>query len=471
MSGRQQVRATRSWRRFASRIPANLRNAQVADKYPDYRRDYFPGTACTVVQLTATEPPPNIELRGNHVAKMPRDLINFADERGNSTQGRAASDGVRASRASQPATMGSRRAFAIVAIALLATLACAQPVHAQSQESQPSPLISVGSSDDSKPVPIFSAGMGFITPFEAGSPHLDPLISPVILIPLGNRWLIESRDTFESDLAQPPGSGNFRGFVKKEVDYFQVDYIASPYLTVTAGRYLTPFGIFNERLYPIWIRDLQSDPLILPIGVGPSNAGTGGMLRGGVAAGPKIRINYAAYFSTLSTMSPVDSDRFAGIRLGIYLPGPRFEFGGSFQHLLQQERSNSFGFHFAWQPPRAPLDVRGEYARSIHGSGYWVESAYRLRQAPFWNEELRRTQVVARAQQFFVGTVPATSVLPVNTQQVEFGLNYYFRDDLRAVSSYGRQFTSLGNENIWTVGVTYRFVVPIGRAEAGGGNN
>jgi hypothetical protein len=313
--------------------------------------------------------------------------------------------------------------------------------------------------------------MGFITPFEGGSPHLDPLISPVILIPLGTRWLIESRDTFETDLSQPPGSSNFRGHVQKEVDYFQLDYIASPYFTVTVGRYLTPFGIFNERLYPIWIRDLQSDPLILPIGVGPSNAGTGGMVRGGLAAGPKIRINYAAYFSTLSTVSPVDSGRFAGMRLGVYLPGPRFEFGGSFQHLLQQERSNSFGFHFAWQPMRVPLDVRGEYARSIHGSGYWVESAYRLRQAPFWNDELRRTQIVARAQQFFVGTVPATSVLPVNTQQVEFGLNYYFRDDLRVVSSYGRQFTSLGNENIWTVGLTYRFVVPIGRAEARGGAN
>jgi hypothetical protein len=313
--------------------------------------------------------------------------------------------------------------------------------------------------------------MGFITPFEGGSPHLAPLISPVILIPLGRRWLIESRDTFETDLSQPPGSSNFRGYVQKEVDYFQLDYIASPYFTVTVGRYLTPFGIFNERLYPIWIRDLQSDPLILPIGVGPSNAGTGGMVRGGLAAGPKIRINYAAYFSALSTVSPVDSSRFAGMRMGIYLPGPRLEFGGSFQHLLQQDRSNSFGFHFAWQPTSVPLDVRGEYARSSQGSGYWVESAYRLRQAPFWNDELRRTQVVARMQEFFVGTVPATSVLPANTQQVEFGLNYYFRDDLRAVSSYGRKFTSLGNENIWTVGITYRFVLPIGRAETGGGAN
>lgn len=397
---------------------------------------------------------------------MPGAMISFGEKCAKSARSGAATAGLRAS-------------SVVWTIALLAALVCAPSAHAQSQDSETSSLTSnpssdvgsVASSDDSKPVPIFSAGMGFIAPFEGGSPHLDPLISPVILIPLGSRWLIESRDTFETNLSQPPGSSNFRGCVQKEVDYFQLDYIASPYFTVTVGRYLTPFGIFNERLYPIWIRDLQSDPLILPIGVGPSNAGTGGMVRGGLAAGPKIRINYATYFSALSTVSPVDSSRFAGMRLGIYLPGPRLEFGGSFQHLLQQDRSNSFGFHFAWQPTSVPLDVRGEYARSSQGSGYWMESAYRLRQAPFWRDELSRTQIVARVQQFFVGNVPAASVLPANTQQVEFGLNYYFRDDLRAVSSYGRQFTPLGDENIWTVGITYRFVLPIGRAEAGGGAN
>jgi len=75
------------------------------------------------------------------------------------------------------------------------------------------------------------------------------------------------------------------------VDYLQVDYIANPYVTITVGRYLTPFGVYNERLYPVWIRDLQSDPLILPISTGPSGAGTGAMLRGGFKATPKMEIN------------------------------------------------------------------------------------------------------------------------------------------------------------------------------------
>jgi hypothetical protein len=40
--------------------------------------------------------------------------------------------------------------------------------------------------DEPKPVPIFSAGMGLVTPFEGGRPHIDPLISPVFLVPPGD---------------------------------------------------------------------------------------------------------------------------------------------------------------------------------------------------------------------------------------------------------------------------------------------
>jgi hypothetical protein len=340
--------------------------------------------------------------------------------------------------------------FTISILFLTLALTCPPSLRAQDSET-----------DTPKPVPILSAGTAFVTNFEGGTPHLDPLIAPVVLVPIGDRWLIESRATFEADFSQPSGSSDFRGKVKKEVDYAQLDFIANRFLTISAGRYLTPFGIYNERLYPVWIRDLQSDPLILAIGLGPSNAGTGVMTRGGFAIHPKVNLNYAAYFSTLITTSPMDSSRFAGGRVGLFLPGPRIEVGGSFQHLLQDERSNSFGFHFAWQPPRVPLDLRAEYARSKQGSGYWIESAYRLSQIPVWHDVLRKTQVVARVQQYFTGELQSDALPPVNTQVVEFGLNYYFRDDFRAVSSYGRQFSSQGNENVWTIGLTYRFVLPL----------
>jgi hypothetical protein len=351
----------------------------------------------------------------------------------------------------------------LTAVALLSVLlqrpVCGQTAEPQASSDQYAPPQSI------KPIPVFSGSAGFITTFDGGDAHLGPILTPVVLLPLGQRWLVETRATFESDLSQPSGQSGFHGAVKKEVDYAQLDFIANPYLTVTVGRFLTPFGIFNERLYPVWIRNLQGDPLILPIGIGPSNASTGAMLRGGFQATRQFNLNYAVYYSALSTASPVDSDRFAGGRVGVFIPKARLEIGGSFQHRLQDERSNLFGFHMIWQPQSLPLDIRAETARSRQGSGYWIEPAYRLTQLPFWRNQMRRTQLVARMQQFFVGPLANDNLPAVNTKQFEFGANYYFVDGLKATSNYGRQFSEEGNKNVWIVGLTYRFVVPVGREE------
>lgn len=314
-------------------------------------------------------------------------------------------------------------------------------------------------------MPLLTGSTGFITGFSGGQPDLHPIVTPLVLLPMGQRWLFETRASFENDLVQLPGRPGFHGGpVQKEVEYAQLDFIANPWVTITVGRFLTPFGIFNERLYPVWIRNLQSDPLILPIGIGPSNASTGAMIRGGFKANPQFNINYAVYFSALSTLSPVDSDRFAGGRAGIFLSKPRLEIGGSFQHLLQQERSNLFGSHLVWQPMQLPLDIRGEYAHSKQGSGYWLEPAYKLSQLPFLQNEMRRTQLVARYQQFFAGKLVSDALPPTNTKEFEFGLNYYFMDGFKGSGNYGRQFSSAGNLNVWTMALTYRFVVPLGPA-------
>jgi hypothetical protein len=196
------------------------------------------------------------------------------------------------------------------------------------------------------------------------------------------------------------------------------------------------------------------------------------MLRGGFAVSPQANLNYAAYVSATSIgIDSVDSERHVGGRLGVFLPGPRLEVGGSWQKTLQDDRKNAFGFHMGWQPAKAPLNVRAEFARSFIGSGYWIESAYRLSQIHRWQKAMRRTEVVARAQQFFVGQAGADAAaaadLPgANTRTAEFGANYFLRDGLKGTASYGRQFSLAGNSNQWSFGVAYRWLIPLGRVGA-----
>jgi hypothetical protein len=332
------------------------------------------------------------------------------------------------------------------------------------------PLLSIGivaqTVDADKPVPILSGSVGAFSFVTGGQNRIDTQINPVLLVPLGNNWLIESRAEFEGEFQRPAGGGSYGGPVNKHVDYAQIDYIASPYVTITAGRFLTPFGIFNERLYPIWIRALQPDPLILPINTAPSD---GAMVRGGFSVNAKVNMNYAVYGSVTSIgIDSVDSERHIGGRMGFFFPGPRLEVGGSWQKTLQDDRKNAFGFHMGWQPAKAPLNLRSEFAHSFEGSGYWIEGAYRLSQAHFWQKAMRHTEIVARLQQFYTGEIgpdgAAAFDLPgANTREADFGVNYFLRDGLKGIASYGRQFSSAGNFNQWSYGIAYRFAIPLGR--------
>jgi len=300
-----------------------------------------------------------------------------------------------------------------------------------------------------------------------------PIFTPILLVPFGQRWLFEAEFEMEGEFERENGVES-RAF-EKGLEYLQLDFLAHRYVTVVAGRFLTPFGIFNERLHPIWSKNLQPTPLIAPIQAGSSN---GLMLRGGARISPGLNLNYSGYYSALTQTSVVESKRMAGTRWGVFLPQKRLEIGASFQRLLQDERFNSVGLDATWQAPRMPLDIRMEYARNGEGSGYWVEGAYRLRRVGFWRPLLRRSQVVLRVDQFFAPSDsaeiplndPALSMgeavneeegghgaLPeVDTVQLLAGWNYYFSDGLKLSVSYGRNFSS--DENVLSLGLTYRFL-------------
>jgi hypothetical protein len=336
-------------------------------------------------------------------------------------------------------------------IYLLAALLCA------AQDSATPPPLAA----DPKPGPVLSGGLAFVPTWDGGNPTLVSIISPVLLVPLGSNFVFESRAAFEGDFQRRNGnSGDFTGAIEKSLEYAEVDYIGNRYVTVTAGRFLAPFNIFNERLYPNWIRNTQTDPLIFPVGTGSNN---GLMFRGGIAAAKDLTLNYTVYFSALSTADHFESERHAGTRVAVFLPRERLEIGMSAQHQLQDARWNRFGFHLQWQPIRIPFELRSEGAYSrAEGDGLWIEGAFRFRNARA--AALRRAQVVCRTQVFHTGNLVGANpnVPSTDTKRTEFGVNYYLNDGWKALASYGRTFTPLGDSNIWTVGMTYRFVLPLG---------
>ncbi len=309
--------------------------------------------------------------------------------------------------------------------------------------------------------PVISGGIGYIHNVNGGVTTLEPQITPVLLVPLGSHVLLESRTEFFGFFQRENlTSGPFTGKVLKNVDYAQVDWLANSHVMATAGKYLLPFGLYNERLVPFWIRNLQDTPIDANIGVLTSGAGDGIMLRGVAKQMPNYTLQYSAYFSARSSINQLQAARTAGGDASIYLIHPRLEIGTSYQRFLQDREINNVAAYVSWQPAATPLDLKAEYDYTHTGNGYWLETAYRfekLQIPPF----LRRVQVVGRMQQFFALNGGGNALPRVNTQQFDFGLNYYFRDNLRLVSSYGRSFSSQQDANVWNAGITYRFTLPL----------
>jgi len=327
--------------------------------------------------------------------------------------------------------------------------------------------------DSREGVPVVTGYTGSVFTLQSGKQQASPTINPIVLVPVGKRWLIEAEGEFEGEYEHHSGEAWERNW-DKSLEYGQVDFLANKYVTVVAGRFLTPFGIYNERLHPLWVKNLQAVPLIFPIGTGSSN---GAMLRGGIRLSSDINLNYATYFSAASTVDHLASRRAAGTRVSAFLPNERLEIGYSFQRQLQDERFNTHGFDWTLQLKPIPLDIRGEYGRNgEQGSGYWTEAAYRLRQIHIARTFFRNSQAVFRFEQFFTPSGHAEMAAEANMEEgghgelpvtdarrVTVGWNYYFTDGLRIVANYGRNLDPAESRNIWTIGIAYRWAFPLGR--------
>ncbi len=313
-----------------------------------------------------------------------------------------------------------------------------------------------------------SGGAAFFGSNQGGANVFQPVLAPVLVIPLVDRFLIESRaDLREVIFRQDGTSGPYKGEFFGTLEYLQLDFDATPHLTLTAGRFLTPFGIFNERLSAIWIDKFQDAPYIAAIGTGMGYS-DGLMARGALISNRSYVVNYEAYFSTLSTINKLESQRGVGGRIGLFLPGARLEVGTSYRRTLQDPRTNSEGVDLSWEPYSVPLEVKGEWARSSSGNGYWIQASYRLSHFGGANSALARLEPVFRMQQFFRSQPVSDDSLPSsNASRPEFALNYYLPHEIRLNASYARQYFAQSTDtNVWEFGVTYRILFPLWPGES-----
>jgi hypothetical protein len=310
-------------------------------------------------------------------------------------------------------------------------------------------------------IPAISGGAGYIQNVDGGITTLEPQINPVLLVPFGSHVLLESRTGFFGFFQRENAtSGPFTGKILKSVDYAQVDWLVNTHVIASAGRYLIPFGLYSERLEPIWIKNLQDAPITAAIGTRTSGSGDGFMLRGMAVQTPSYSIQYTSYFSASSNINQLQAGRAAGGDASLYLTQARLEIGTSYQRFLQGRSINSVATYVSWQPSSVPLDIKAEADFSYNGRGYWIESAYLFQQLPI-PSFFRRTQIVGRIQQFFPSNGGGNSLPSVDTQRFDLGLNYYLSENMRFISSYGRTFSSQGNANVWNIGATYRFMFPL----------
>ncbi|MGC1784163.1 MAG: hypothetical protein WA708_16695 [Acidobacteriaceae bacterium] len=291
-----------------------------------------------------------------------------------------------------------------------------------------------------------------------------PIIEPLIDVPIGSRFLIESRAAL-GDTLSPNGNGySHSHFIA--LTYLQGDYFLSPHVTVVAGSFLIPFNTYNDRLSPIWISNFQDGPIISGIGV-MTGTGVGGMLSGSAIARRKYSISYNGWFSTRSGNMQFDSERGSGGRVSLYLPEKGLEVGLSYDRQLQGTRENFYGAHLWWEPANTAFRLRSEFARGHHAQGYWAEADYRTQAFGGLDSWIGRFEPLFRMQQTFRrDTIVSDGVPLVNTQRADFGLDYNLPHNTRILTSYSRQFSSSGNENIWETGIVYRFLFPIWKGKS-----
>lgn len=95
-------------------------------------------------------------------------------------------------------------------------------------------------------------GYGGFESFKGEDSTFKSALAPIFLWRLNNKLLFEAEPEFELEGSE----------TEVNLEYANLSYILNDYVTLKAGKFLTPFGIFSERLHAAWINKLPDAPLV-----------------------------------------------------------------------------------------------------------------------------------------------------------------------------------------------------------------
>ncbi len=267
--------------------------------------------------------------------------------------------------------------------------------------------------------------------------------SPILLFQFQDRILFEAE--FEFELTE--------GVTETGLEYAQLDYVATDNLTVTAGKFLVPFGVFGERLHPTWINKFPSSPPIYghhvaEFGVEPlfpilSDVGIMGRvtiapepwqisLNGYVTQGPALEGEFdledeeefhAPEFEFPASSADNNTGKMPGARIDVALP-PWFEVNGSFLNGDYDDEGvlDLTGWNIAAEFRHSNFEARGEYLQvrqeleteegfpTLRRHGFYAQAAYRFgpwepvfRWTKIFDDKLEDDKVAEGARQIGIG--------------------------------------------------------------------
>jgi hypothetical protein len=203
----------------------------------------------------------------------------------------------------------------------------AEPAQRRTGPHLPSPLkeLFLPSGTNESPLSIYGQFLTGYTQFEGVSGQFEiPDFSPYFLLTLNDQFLLAASIDINASGAVACGEA-------------QANWLATDWLTVVGGRYITPIGFFNERINHEWINKLPDVPLMFRQ-VSPLISTDGAEARGSFYLfGSPVKMEYSVYggngfelpntptgLADIANLEVVDGASLAtnggGTRIGLWIP-------------------------------------------------------------------------------------------------------------------------------------------------------